>query len=82
MQPIPHEKPSLWYIFPGMGTQWQGMARELMCLNTFKCSLDVSGDIMKPFGVNLLEILTNGSEEALRGHMSLCFIAMGVSYLV
>ncbi|KAJ8943746.1 hypothetical protein NQ318_011957 [Aromia moschata] len=50
------------FIFSGMGAQWPGMARDLMQLEAFKNSIRKSSNVLKPHGVNLEDILINGTE--------------------
>lgn len=59
---IPNEKRPVWFIFSGMGSQWPAMAKDLMRLDVFKNSIKTCSDVLKPFGVNLEDILINGSE--------------------
>ena len=49
-----------------MGSQWVGMARCLMALDVFRRSIENSATVLKPFGVDLLNILMEGTEETLR----------------
>lgn len=50
------------YVFSGMGSQWSGMARDLMQLETFKNSIKRCSDALKPHGINLEDIIINGTE--------------------
>ena len=54
------------------------MARDMLIFPTFKISLDTSAKIMKPFNLNLIELVTVENEEDMKRHMSLCLMAMGV----
>ena len=36
---VSETKPQVWYIFSGMGSQWAGMAKSLMCLSVFSESV-------------------------------------------
>lgn len=47
----------IWYIFSGMGTQWQGMGQELMKIDTFRQSIIRSAEFLRPYGLNLIEII-------------------------
>jgi len=44
----------------------------------FSQSIHKSSEILKPFGMDLLDILLNGDDELLNKHMGTCFVAMGV----
>lgn len=52
----------MWWVFSGMGSQWPGMAKDLMKLDMFKESIQRSALALKPYGVNLEEILINSTE--------------------
>ncbi|CAH0549737.1 unnamed protein product [Brassicogethes aeneus] len=58
------EKP-VWYIFSGMGSQWPGMAKDLMKVETFRESIKKSAASLKPHGVDLEDIIVNGNEATL-----------------
>lgn len=45
-----------------MGSQWPGMAKSLMELDVFKNSIKKCSDALKPHGVNLEDIICNGTE--------------------
>ena len=45
-----------------MGTQWHGMGRKMMDIDVFKSSILRSDTILKPYNVNLFDMLVNGEE--------------------
>ncbi|XP_030757326.1 fatty acid synthase [Sitophilus oryzae] len=51
----------LCFVFSGMGSQWPGMAKALMQLDVFKQSIDKCSAALKPHGVNLEDIIVNGT---------------------
>nr|XP_042904937.1 fatty acid synthase [Parasteatoda tepidariorum] len=55
---VPHEKRPVWYIFSGMGTHWSGMAKSLLNLNPFAESIKKCAEILKPYGVDLMDWVT------------------------
>ncbi|CAL1296657.1 unnamed protein product [Larinioides sclopetarius] len=57
------ENRPVWYIFSGMGTQWPGMAKQLMELEIFARSMRISAEILKPYGLDLIDIVTNGAKK-------------------
>ncbi|XP_063931279.1 fatty acid synthase [Zophobas morio] len=61
---VPSEKRPIWFIFSGMGSQWAGMAKELMQLEIFRSSIKKSAEVLKPHGVNLEEIIVSGTDSA------------------
>ncbi|GFR72937.1 fatty acid synthase-like [Elysia marginata] len=56
----------VWFIYAGMGSQWVGMARNLMEVQVFRKSIENSARILKPLGVDLINFLMEGTEETLR----------------
>jgi len=56
------------------------MTKDLMEFEMFSESIHKSCEILKPLGMDLLDILLNGDDELLSRHMGTCFVAMGVSY--
>ncbi|KAJ8935858.1 hypothetical protein NQ314_012613 [Rhamnusium bicolor] len=58
----PGDKRPIAFVFSGMGSQWPGMAKDLMQLDTFTNSLRKCSDALKSHGVNLEDILINGNE--------------------
>ena len=55
------------------------MTNDLMEFEIFSQSIHKSSEILKPLGMDLLDILLNGDDEILNRHMGTCFVAMGVS---
>ncbi|KAK2504120.1 hypothetical protein MC885_011188 [Smutsia gigantea] len=63
VQPMPPgERPPLWFVCSGMGTQWCRMGLGLMCLHTFRNSILRSDEIMRPLGVQVSDLLQNTDE--------------------
>lgn len=57
------EKRPVWYVFSGMGSQWAGMGRALICIDTFQSSLRRCADALKPEGIDLMDLIINGTNE-------------------
>ncbi|CAB3365146.1 Hypothetical predicted protein [Cloeon dipterum] len=57
------EKRPIWYVFSGMGSQWAGMARDLMRIESFQAGIRRCHDALKPHGLDLIDIVTNGDDE-------------------
>lgn len=55
------ERRPVWFVFSGMGTQWPGMARALLGIETFGRSLRRSADALRPRGIDLMNIIANGT---------------------
>ncbi|CAL8122739.1 unnamed protein product [Orchesella dallaii] len=62
-QVVSGEKPPVWYVFSGMGSQWSGMGRDLMKFEVFEKSIKKSADVLSHHGVDLLDILMHGTDE-------------------
>jgi len=60
------DKRPVWYVFAGMGTQWHGMGRSMMELDTFRESILRSDAILQPLGISLYDLLMNGEESAFQ----------------
>lgn len=59
------EKRPLWFVFPGMGSQWPGMAKGMMKLEMFAKSIYKSAELLKPFNVDLLNLICGDDPKAL-----------------
>lgn len=53
------EKRQVWFIFSGMGSQWPSMGMGLMKIPTFVNTINKLHEILKPKGVNLIDIIVN-----------------------
>lgn len=61
---IPSEERPVWYIFSGMGTQWPGMAKHLMHMEVFANSIRRSAEVLEPYGIDLISLVTNGVKDS------------------
>lgn len=59
------EKRPVWFVYSGMGSQWTAMAKGLMNMDTFRESIQKSADILKPYGVDLFNLLLSEDETVL-----------------
>lgn len=46
-----------------MGTQWPCMAKQLMHLEIFANSIRRSAEVLKPYGLDLIDLVTNGVKD-------------------
>ncbi|XP_033220326.1 fatty acid synthase-like isoform X2 [Belonocnema kinseyi] len=53
------EKKEIWFVFSGMGSQWLGMGEALMRIPIFMEAVRKSDTILKPRGINVVNILTS-----------------------
>ncbi|XP_076644466.1 fatty acid synthase [Halictus rubicundus] len=52
-------KRPVWFVFSGMGSQWPGMGESLMRFPTFAKAIQKCDAALKPFGVDIVDIITN-----------------------
>lgn len=57
------DKRPIWFVFSGMGSQWPGMAKELLNMEPFQRSLQRSAEILKPEGIDLMNLILNGTPD-------------------
>lgn len=55
----PPAKRPLWFVFTGMGCQWNGMAKQMMQFEVFARSIYKSHEVVKQFGIDLLDLVTS-----------------------
>ena len=60
---ISEKKENVWFVFSGMGSQWQGMAKDLLHIDVFRESLKNSSETLEPYVLDLLQLVTEGSEK-------------------
>ncbi|KAI8441932.1 hypothetical protein MSG28_005604 [Choristoneura fumiferana] len=52
-------KRPVWFVYSGMGSQWAGMAAQLMRLPIFAAAIHKCHKALEPLGVNLTKIVTD-----------------------
>ncbi|XP_076656220.1 fatty acid synthase-like [Halictus rubicundus] len=70
------EKRPIWFVFSGMGSQWAGMGKDLLCIEPFKRSLQRCADALKPEGVDLMNVILNSTPESFVENVVHCFISI------
>ncbi|XP_022831505.1 fatty acid synthase [Spodoptera litura] len=48
----------VWFVYSGMGSQWAGMAKELMRIPVFSAAIEKCHKALEPKGINLTKIIT------------------------
>jgi fatty acid synthase len=66
----------VWLVFSGMGSQWTSMAKTLMPLKVFADSITRSAEVLKPFGIDLMHLLTSDDDMALKKSTTNAFVAI------
>lgn len=70
------EQRPIWFVFSGMGSQWVGMGKDLLCIEPFKRSLERCADVLKPEGVDLMNVILNSTAESFVENIVHCFISI------
>lgn len=73
----------IWYIYSGMGSQWASMAKDLMQFDVFRNSIDRCADVLRPQGMDLIELLTRSDdisfENVLNSYVAICAVQIGLT---
>ncbi|XP_049519228.1 LOW QUALITY PROTEIN: fatty acid synthase-like [Dermacentor silvarum] len=75
----PSKKRPLWFVFSGMGCQWRGMAREMMDFDVFARSINQSHQVLRQFGIDLIDLVTSQKEEETMAALFASIIAVQVA---
>ncbi|XP_061710593.1 fatty acid synthase-like isoform X2 [Cydia pomonella] len=65
----------VWFAFSGMGSQWAGMARDLLRLPTFAKSIARSAKVLEQYGVDLTYVIAEASEAEFHNVIN-CFVSI------
>ncbi|XP_050423204.1 fatty acid synthase-like [Adelges cooleyi] len=57
--PVTLEKPPVWFVFSGMGSQWLGMGTQLLSIPVFAKAIRKCDAVMRPKGIDIFDIITN-----------------------
>ncbi|XP_061706672.1 fatty acid synthase-like [Cydia pomonella] len=60
-----NEHRPIWFVFSGMGSQWAGMARDLLRLPVFAASIERSAAALKPY-MDLKHVISEASPEEFK----------------
>ncbi|XP_049271384.1 fatty acid synthase [Rhipicephalus sanguineus] len=72
-------KRPLWFIFTGVGCQWKGMAQQMMHFDVFARSIQRSHELLKQFGVDVIELVTSKNVDGAVGPLYGCIAAVEVA---
>ena len=70
------EKREVWFVLSGMGSQWAGMGKELMCLDVFARSIHKSAAILSNEGVDLLNLIMNSTDDSVFDNLIHSFVSI------
>ena len=62
IQVYSEEPKPVWFVYSGMGSQWAGMARDLIKLQVFEQSIRKAADVLREEGFDLLAVLKSEDE--------------------
>jgi fatty acid synthase len=57
------KKRPVWFVYSGMGSQWPEMAKDLMKIDVFRNTMQKCAAAVKPYGIDLENVVTNGTKE-------------------
>jgi len=60
----------VWFVFAGMGSQWPLMGRDLMTLDCFRESIVRSDSALRPYGINVFDLLMDSKEDTFNDTVS------------
>lgn len=66
----------IWFIYSGMGSQWPGMGKTLMCIPTFNDSLKKSSKTLEKFGLDVYGMLNNVDPAQYKNNTMNCMLAI------
>lgn len=68
-------KRQIWFVYSGMGSQWNGMVSDLMKLDIFAKSIQKSHEILSKRGVNLMHIISS-DDKTIFDNILHCFVGI------
>ncbi|CAH0560904.1 unnamed protein product [Brassicogethes aeneus] len=69
------EKRPIWFCYSGMGSQWPGMAKDIIQIPIFRSTVEKCALALKPFNIDLVAIILNGTEETFNNCIN-CFVSV------
>ncbi|XP_018311540.1 fatty acid synthase [Mycetomoellerius zeteki] len=71
-------KKPVWFIFSALGSQWSGMGRNLLKFHVFAKAIRKCDDILKPYGISVINIMTQIEESRLNVLLGIVAIQIGL----
>lgn len=71
----------IWFVFGGMGSQWPGMASDLMEIPCFAESVKRCDAYIRPIGFDIIDIITNPNPEILKSKPVVSFLAIATIHV-
>jgi len=53
----------IWFVYPGMGSQWKGMGEELMSHPVFSSTIQTLNDVLKKTEIDLTRLLSKSEDD-------------------
>ncbi|CAH1132765.1 unnamed protein product [Ceutorhynchus assimilis] len=72
------QKRPVWFVYSGMGSQWTGMAKDLMKIDVYRNTIKRCAAALKPYNVDLEHIMTS-DDPTIFDDISNCFSAIAAS---
>uniref|UniRef100_A0A6P7GNP1 Fatty acid synthase n=1 Tax=Diabrotica virgifera virgifera TaxID=50390 RepID=A0A6P7GNP1_DIAVI len=66
----------IWFVYTGMGSQWNKMGKDLLNIPVFKNTMNRCAKALEPYGVDLINIITSEDPSVFDNIMN-CFCAIG-----
>uniref|UniRef100_A0A914DXV9 Fatty acid synthase n=1 Tax=Acrobeloides nanus TaxID=290746 RepID=A0A914DXV9_9BILA len=70
------ERRPIWFVYTGIGSQWSGMAKQLLALPEFEASIRKSSKVVEEQGKNVYEMLQNPNPEQYKNNPTNCMITI------
>ena len=70
------ERRPIWFVYTGIGSQWSGMAKQLMALPEFEASIRKSSKVVEEQGKNVYEMLQSPNPEQYKNNPTNCMITI------
>ncbi len=53
----------IWFVYPGMGSQWNGMGKALMSHPVFHSTIHTLSDVLEKTGIDLIRLLSKSEDD-------------------